>query len=133
MADLILGVIYSTYNSIMSNIKELKSEIVVVDTKVERFRLELSTKMDAEIAGLRSEMNAGFERLDAKIDSRTDSLRSDLGGKIDANTDKLSELATEVQVHLRTHHLISEIERITATPESGAEEEQAVEETNQPS
>ena len=105
---------------------------MVVDTNVERFRLELSAKIDAEIAGLCSEMNTGFERLDAKIDSRTDSLRSDLGGKIDANTDKLSELATEVQVHLRTHHLISEIERITATLESGAEEEQAVEETNQP-
>ena len=87
VGGLILGVIYFTYNSIMSSIKELKSDIVVVDTKVERLRLELS----------------------AKIDSRTDSLRSDLGGKIDANTDKLSELATEVQVHLRTHHLISEI------------------------
>ena len=109
VGDLILGVIYFTYNSIMSSIKELKSDIVVVDTKVERLRLELSAKIYAEIAGLRSEMNAGFERLDAKIDGRTDSLRSDLGGKIDANTDKLSELATEVQVHLRTHHLISEI------------------------
>ena len=85
------------------------------------------------MAGLRSEVNAGFVRLDAKIDSRTDSLRSDLGGRIDANTEKLSELATEVQVHLRTHHLISEIERVTTSTERHEEEEQAVEGANQSS
>ena len=166
VGGLILGVIYFTYNSIMSSIKELKSDIVAVDAKVDRVRSDLDAKIDNEIAelrsemnagfarldakidndiaglrsemnnemaGLRSEMNAGFARLDAKIDRRTDSLRSDLGGRIDANTEKLSELATEVQVHLRTHHLIGEIERISTTPESGAEEEQTVEEANQPS
>ena len=164
VGGLILGAIYFIYNSIMSNMRELKSDITAVDAKVEQLRLELHAKIDNEIAGLRSEigneaaglrskidneatglrseisneiaglnskinneiaglnskinneiaglrseMNAGFARLDAKIDSRTDNLRSDLGGRMDTNTEKLSELATEVQVHLRTHHLIGEI------------------------
>ena len=118
--------------------------------------VRLEAKIDSETDTLRSDMNAGFARLDAKIDSKTDDLhakidsktdnledkvereisglRSDLGGRIDTNTEKLSELATEVQVHLRTHHLMSEIERITTPPAPRAEEERELEEeANQPS
>ena len=138
------------------SLARLSSEIRAVDAKVERTRLELDAKISSEIDGLRSEMQEGFARLDAKLDTKADnldakidtktddlhakldakierevsSLRSDLGGRIDANTQKLAELATEVQVHLRTHHLMREIERLNAPPESQSEEEQVVEEAN---
>ena len=138
VGGLILGAIYFFYNSIKSDIALLRSDIDRVDSNLDTKTAELDAKIEREINGLRSEMQEGFARLDAKIDTKTDkldakierevsSLRSDLGGRIDANTEKLSELATEVQVHLRTHHLVREIERLNAPPESQSEEEQAAE------
>jgi F0F1-type ATP synthase membrane subunit b/b' len=156
VGGLILGAIYFFYNAIKSDIALLRSDIAAVDAKVDRVRVELDAKIEREVNGLRSEMQEGFARLDAKLDTKADnldakidtktddlhakldakierevsSLRSDLGGRIDANTQKLAELATEVQVHLRTHHLMREIERLNAPPESQSEEEQVVEEAN---
>ena len=105
-----------------------------IDSKTDDLHAKIDAKTDSledtverEISGLRSDMGG-------KIDHEIGSLRSDLGGRIDANTEKLSELATEVQVHLRTHHLMSEIERITTPPAPRAEEERELEEeANQPS
>ena len=77
---------------------------------------KLDAKIEREVDGLRSEMQEGFARLDAKLDTKADnldakidtktddlhakldakierevsSLRSDLGGRIDANTQKLA-------------------------------------------
>ena len=160
VGGLILGAIYFFYNSYRTETAALRADIKAVDAKIDSKTDDLHAKIDSktddlhakidsETDTLRSEMNAGFTRLDAKIDSKTDNLedkvereisslrsdlRSDLGGRIDANTEKLSELATEVQVHLRTHHLMSEIERITTPPAPRAEEERELEEeANQPS
>ena len=145
VGGLILGAIYFFYNSFRTEFAALRADIKASDAKTDRMRVELDAKIDSATDTLRSEMNAGFARLDAKIDSKADnldakidreigSLRLDLGGRIDANTEKLAELATEVQVHLRTHHLMSEIERITTPPDPRAEEERALEEeANQPS
>ena len=142
---------------------EMQAGFARLDAKIDSTREHLDAKIDTKIDGLRTELKADIagvetgldakidgtrEHLDAKIDTKTDdlhtrldtkiereinSLRSDLGGRIDTNTEKLAELSTEVQVHLRTHHLMSEIERITSPPEPRAEEEQAEEEANQPS
>ncbi len=100
VGGLILGAIYFTYNAIKSDIAQLRTELV---------------------------------RVESRLDAKTDDIRSELGGKIDANTAKLAELATEVQVHLRTHHLIGEIERISTPTSPQNEEGETTEEANQPS
>ena len=77
----ILGALYLFYRSVKSGFADLHADIKRINSKLDSNFANPEAKIDSATDTLRSEMNAGFARLEAKIDN--------LDAKFDSKTDNL--------------------------------------------